>query len=145
MISLLQRVSEAKVTVGNVISGEIGRGLLVFTAIQPDDDIKKVTRMAARILTYRVFPDSEDRMNLSLVDNNLDLLIVPQFTLAADTSRGARPSFAKAASPKQGRKLFDQFVLKCRESGTQVETGIFGASMQVALVNDGPVTFLLEV
>ncbi|MBJ88216.1 MAG: D-tyrosyl-tRNA(Tyr) deacylase, partial [Woeseia sp.] len=80
MISLLQRVSEAKVTVANVTSGEIGRGLLVFTAIQPDDDIKKVTRMAARILTYRIFPDSEDRMNLSLVDNNLGLLIVPQFT-----------------------------------------------------------------
>lgn len=145
MISLLQRVSEAKVTVDNAISGEIGRGLLVFTAIQPEDDIKKVARMAARILTYRIFPDAEGRMNLSLIDKDLALLIVPQFTLAADTSRGARPSFAKAASPKQGRKLFDQFVLKCGESGTQVETGIFGASMQVALVNDGPVTFWLEV
>ena len=145
MISLLQRVSEAKVTVNSAITGEISGGLLVFTAIQPDDDIKKVTRMAARILGYRVFPDAADRMNLSVVDKDLALLIVPQFTLAADTSRGARPSLAKAASPKQGIRLFDQLVLKCRESGTQVETGVFGASMQVALVNDGPVTFWLEV
>ena len=145
VISLLQRVTGAKVTVDDAVSGEIGCGLLVFTAIQPDDDVTKVSRMAERVLTYRVFPDSEDRMNHSLLDKNLALLIVPQFTLAADTAKGTRASFAKAAPPKQGIELFEQFVLKCRQSATQVETGVFGASMQVSLVNDGPVTFWLEV
>ena len=145
MISLLQRVSEARITVRGAVSGEIGRGLLVFTAIQPDDNIKKVSRMAERVLTYRVFPDSKDRMNLSLVDENLELLVVPQFTLAADTRKGTRASFAKAAPPKQGIELFEQFVVKCRESVPTVQTGVFGAPMEVSLVNDGPVTFWLEV
>ena len=145
MISLLQRVSEARITVRGAVSGEIGRGLLVFTAIQPDDNIKKVSRMAERVLTYRVFPDSKDRMNLSLVDENLELLVVPQFTLAADTRKGTRASFTKAAPPKQGIELFEQFVVKCRESVPTVQTGVFGAPMEVSLVNDGPVTFWLEV
>jgi D-tyrosyl-tRNA(Tyr) deacylase len=144
MISLLQRVSEAKVTVDGEVTGQIGPGLLVFLAIQPDDSDATVARMAERVLTYRVFSDAEGRMNRSLVDEGLELLVVPQFTLAADTKKGTRASFTRAAPPEMGRDYFERFVSKAKEMLSAVETGVFGADMKVTLVNDGPVTFWLE-
>ena len=144
MIALLQRVSEASVSVDGEISGRIGRGLLVLLAVQPDDDPATVARMAERVLTYRVFPDERDRMNRSLLDEGLELLVVPQFTLAADTRKGTRASFTRAAPPEMGRDYFERFVAKCGEALPAVETGVFGANMKVSLVNDGPVTFWLE-
>lgn len=144
MIALIQRVSEASVTVDGQAVGAIQRGLLVLLAVQPDDSDTTAARMAERVLTYRLFPDENDRMNRSLVDDGLELLAVPQFTLAADTRKGTRPSFTKAAPPEVGKRYFERFVAECRKSLPGVETGVFGANMQVALSNDGPVTFWLE-
>ena len=144
MIALIQRVTSASVTVDNEVIGRIGRGLLALVAVQPDDSDKRVARMVERILTYRVFPDAEERMNQSLLDQNLELLVVPQFTLAADTAKGTRPSFTRAAQPDTGRRYFDAFLALCGDSLPSVASGRFGANMQVALVNDGPVTFWLE-
>ena len=144
MIALIQRVSVARVTVDGAEVGSIGPGLLAFIAVQPDDTAAKAARLAARVLTYRVFSDAEDRMNLSLLDEGLDLLAVPQFTLAADTKKGTRASFTRAAPPQLGRELFDQFVVECRKQLAIVETGQFGAHMNVSLDNDGPVTFWLQ-
>lgn len=144
MISLIQRVSEAHVTVDGDITGRIGRGILAFVAVQPGDTDATVARMAERVITYRVFPDETGRMNRSLADEGLALLIVPQFTLAADTKKGTRASFTRAAPPEVGKDYFDRFVARCRLSLKTVETGVFGADMKVSLVNDGPVTFWLE-
>ena len=144
MIGLLQRVSEAKVTVDDEVTGEIGRGLLVLVAVHRDDTERDIARLAERILTYRVFPDAEDRMNRSLVDESLGLLLVPQFTLAADTKKGTRASFTRAAEPATGEAYFERLVAACRERLETVETGRFGANMKVTLTNDGPVTFWLE-
>ena len=144
MIALIQRVTRASVTVEDEVTGEIGRGLLAFIAIQPEDTERQVTRMAERILTYRVFPDAADRMNESLLDQGLELLAVPQFTLAADTTRGTRPSFTRAAPPDKGREYFAIFLAECARRLPEVACGQFGANMQVSLVNDGPVTFWLE-
>ena len=144
MIALIQRVSAARVTVDGTVAGEIGPGLLAFIAVQPDDAPAKAARLAERVLTYRVFSDAEGRMNKSLMDEGLALLAVPQFTLAADTKKGTRASFTRAAPPELGRELFDQFVVECRKQLAAVETGPFGAHMQVSLENDGPVTFWLE-
>jgi D-tyrosyl-tRNA(Tyr) deacylase len=144
MIALLQRVRSASVTVDGNVVGRIGRGLLVFAAVRPDDTARDALRLAERILGYRVFPDADGRMNLSLLAIGGELLLVPQFTLAADTDRGMRASFAGAAGPEAGRIGFDGLVGACRERLGRVETGSFGADMQVALVNDGPVTFWLE-
>ena len=144
MIALIQRVSVARVTVDGAEVGSIGPGLLAFIAVQPDDTAAKAARLAARVLTYRVFSDAEDRMNLSLLDEGLDLLAVPQFTLAADTKKGTRASFTRAAPLQLGRELFDQFVVECRKQLAIVETGQFGAHMNVSLDNDGPVTFWLQ-
>lgn len=144
MIGLLQRVSRASVTVDGETIAEIARGLLVLIAVHRDDSDRDVARLAERILQFRVFPDAEGRMNRSLADEGLGLLLVPQFTLAADTKKGTRASFTKAAPPEMGAALFDQLVTTCRESLAVVQTGRFGASMQVSLVNDGPVTFWLE-
>jgi len=144
MIGLLQRVSEASVVVNGETVGEIGRGLLVLVAVHRDDSDSDIARMAERILTYRVFPDAEDRMNRSLLDDSLDLLLVPQFTLAADTRKGTRASFTKAAAPDKGEDYFERLVAACRQQLEMVETGRFGANMQVLLTNDGPVTFWLE-
>jgi len=144
LISLLQRVNEASVTVDGEIVGQVGRGLLVLVAVQPDDGDQQAARLAERIVSYRVFPDAEDRMNQSLLDQQLGLLLVPQFTLAADTRKGTRPSFTRAAAPEMGRKYFDRFCDYCRQHTPDVACGVFGAHMQVALVNDGPVTFWLE-
>ena len=144
MIGLLQRVSAASVTVDGEIIGEIGRGLMVLVAVHRDDSEHDIVRMAERILTYRVFPDAEDRMNRSLLDGILDLLLVPQFTLAADTKKGTRASFTRAAAPEKGEEYFGRLVAACRERLDTVEIGRFGANMQVTLTNDGPVTFWLE-
>ena len=126
--------------------GQIGQGLLVLVGVEPGDDEAKVRRMSERLLSYRVFADSEDKMNLSLSDIGGGLLLVPQFTLAADTRKGNRPSFSSAASPEQGRRLFESLVslAKTRHRG-EVQTGVFGADMKVSLTNDGPVTFTLTV
>jgi len=144
MIGLLQRVTEAAVSVDGETIGEIGRGLLVLVAVHRDDEERDIARLAERILTYRVFPDDEGRMNRSVVDEGLDLLLVPQFTLAADTRKGTRASFTRAASPARGQDYFERLVSACRGSLTKVETGRFGANMKVRLTNDGPVTFWLE-
>jgi D-tyrosyl-tRNA(Tyr) deacylase len=144
MIGLLQRVSNASVTVDDKLVGEIGRGLLVFVAVHRDDKETDVARLAERILTYRVFPDAADRMNRSLIDESLGLLLVPQFTLAADTRKGTRASFTRAAAPEIGEAYFGQLVAACKTRLETVATGRFGANMLVSLINDGPVTFWLE-
>ncbi len=144
MIGLLQRVTSASVTVDGEVIGEIGRGLLVFVAVHRDDQEKDIARLAERILSYRVFPDAAQRMNRSLVDEALGLLLVPQFTLAADTRKGTRASFTRTATPEIAESYFGQLVAACRDRLGTVETGRFGANMQVSLTNDGPVTFWLE-
>jgi D-tyrosyl-tRNA(Tyr) deacylase len=144
MIGLLQRVQTASVSVGDALVGEIGRGLLVLVAVHRDDTSADIDRLAQRILTYRVFPDDDDRMNRSLLDERLELLLVPQFTLAADTKKGTRASFTRAADPEKGAAYFNALVEACRDRLGAVATGYFGANMQVTLVNDGPVTFWLE-
>jgi D-tyrosyl-tRNA(Tyr) deacylase len=146
MIGLLQRVSEAKVVVGDRTVGAIGRGLLVLLAVEPDDGPAQADRLIERLAGYRVFPDGGDRMNLSVSDVGGELLLVPQFTLAADTRKGMRPSFTRAAPPELGRALFDHAVEVARRMlPGKVATGEFGADMQVSLTNDGPVTFWLRV
>lgn len=145
MIALIQRVSEAKVEVAGETVGAIGRGLLVLAAVERGDAEPQVERLAERVLNYRIFPDEADRMNRSVRDIGGQLLLVSQFTLAADTRSGNRPSFTPAASPEEGRRLFDHFVAAVRQRHDRIATGRFGADMQVALVNDGPVTFSLRV
>lgn len=143
MIGLLQRVTSASVAVtGNTIAS-IGRGVLVLVAVERDDCEQSAERLLERILTYRVFPDSQGKMNLSVRDVKGGLLLVPQFTLAADTDKGTRASFSSAASPENGRRLYDHLVEKARVSHLPVAAGRFGADMQVHLINDGPVTFWL--
>ena len=144
MIGLLQRVTRADVVVDGQKIAEIGRGLLVLVAVHRDDSDRDIARLAERILGYRVFPDTTGRMNQSLKDIGGDLLLVPQFTLAADTKKGTRASFTHAASPEKGTTYFEQLCALCKERLAHVETGEFGANMQVSLVNDGPVTFWLE-
>lgn len=143
MIALIQRVTEARVVVGGEVVGAIGRGLLAFVAVEPGDTEARAERLLERVLGYRVFPDAQGRMNLGLTDVGGGLLLVPQFTLAADTRKGMRPSFSSAAPPEEGRRLFDHLVERARAVHAPVATGHFGADMQVALVNDGPVTFWL--
>ena len=144
MIGLLQRVSRAEVSVGRETIGRIDRGLLVLVGVHRDDTSRDVERLAERLLTYRVFPDAEGRMNRSVQDESAGLLLVPQFTLAADTRKGTRASFTRAAEPGKGAAYFDDLVAACRRQHEPVQTGKFGADMQVSLVNDGPVTFWLE-
>lgn len=144
MIALIQRVSSARVTVHGELVAEIGPGVLALVAVQPDDGAPQAARLAERVATYRVFGDAQGRMNRSLVDEGLSLLAVPQFTLAADTKKGTRASFTKAAPPELGRELFEQFVVQSRKRLARVESGRFGAHMTVSLDNDGPVTFWLE-
>lgn len=143
MIALIQRVTEARVVVAGEVVGTVGRGLLAFVAVEPGDTEARADRLLERILGYRVFPDGEARMNLSLADVGGGLLLVSQFTLAADTQKGMRPSFSSAAPPDEGRRLFEHLVERARAVHGEVATGRFGADMQVALVNDGPVTFWL--
>lgn len=143
MITLLQRVTQASVTVNHKKIGEIQRGLLAFVAVEPDDTEKNVDRLLERILNYRIFEDHNGKMNLNLKDIQGGLLLVSQFTLAADTKKGNRPSFSSAASPELGKKLFEELVKKANTQHSPVATGEFGADMQVALCNDGPVTIWL--
>lgn len=145
MIGLLQRVDEGRVTVDGETVGAIGRGLLVLVGVERGDGPAQADRLIERLLGYRVFPDEEDRMNRSLQDVGGGLLLVPQFTLAADTAKGARPSFTPAAPPGEGERLFGYLVERARALHRNVETGRFGADMKVGLVNDGPVTFSLRV
>lgn len=145
MIGLLQRVREARVTVGEELVGAIEGGLLVLVGMQRGDGEAEAARLLERVLGYRVFPDAEGRMNRSLRDIGGGLLLVPQFTLAADTRKGTRPSFGPAAAPADGEALFHHLRALAQASHAPVAFGRFGADMQVALVNDGPVTFHLEV
>ena len=145
MIGLLQRVSEAAVRVDGATVGAIGPGLLVLLCAEKGDTEREADLLLTKMLGYRVFSDEAGKMNRSLVDVNGGLLLVPQFTLAADTKSGTRPSFTPAAAPEDGQRLFDHVVRQARERHGQVETGVFGADMKVSLINDGPVTFWLRV
>lgn len=145
MIGLLQRVSQANVTVDGEVIGAIDKGLLVLVCAQKEDQDANVEKLVKKILNYRIFEDENGKMNKSVTDVNGELLIVSQFTLAADTSRGLRPSFTPAASPELGLRLYERFVELATQSGLKVQTGRFGAHMKVSLVNDGPVTIWLEV
>ncbi len=144
MISLIQRVTHAQVQVDGVTVGAIHGGLLALVAVEPGDDEARTQRMAERLLGYRVFADAQGKMNLSLADTGGGLLLVSQFTLAADTGRGMRPSFTTAAPPEQGLLWFERLLAVCRQRHPKVETGRFGAHMVVSLANDGPVTFRLQ-
>lgn len=145
MRALIQRVSQASVCVDNRRIGEIGPGLLLFLALQRGDDQARANKLLNKILGYRIFADQHGRMNLSLQQVGGGLLIISQFTLAADTSKGLRPGFSSAAEPEHGQQLYDYFVQRAREAHPKkVATGCFGADMKVSLLNDGPVTFLLE-
>jgi D-tyrosyl-tRNA(Tyr) deacylase len=145
LIGLLQRVSRASVRVDGEVVGQIGPGLLVLVGVQKEDTEARAGRLLQRLLAYRVFADAQDRMNLSLNDTGGGLLLVPQFTLAADTRKGARPSFSSAAPPDLGERLFDYLLQRARILHHDVASGRFGADMEVELLNDGPVTFWLEV
>jgi len=145
MIALLQRVSEASVSIDGTVVGRIGVGLCVLIGVQPHDDEQSAQKLVDKLLGYRVFPDDQGRMNLDVSQAGAQLLLVPQFTLAADTSQGRRPGFSTAAKPALAESLFSVFCAKAEQQLGQVQTGRFGADMQVALVNDGPVTFWLEV
>ncbi|MDB5772410.1 MAG: D-tyrosyl-tRNA(Tyr) deacylase [Burkholderia sp.] len=145
MIALLQRVSHAGVVVDSVSVGAIEAGLMVLVCAERNDSEKEADALLAKLLSYRVFPDDAGKMNRSVADVVGGLLLVPQFTLAADTQSGTRPSFTPAAPPAEGERLFDYFVAQARMKHPVVETGRFGAHMQVSLTNDGPVTFWLQV
>lgn len=142
---LLQRVSESRVTVAGEQIGAIGRGVLALVGIERADDDQMVERMARKLVGLRLFPDEEGKMNLDLRDIGGAVLAVSQFTLAADTRRGRRPGFSRAAEPSEGLRLYQRFVAALRQQGITVATGRFGADMQVSLINDGPVTFMLEL
>jgi D-tyrosyl-tRNA(Tyr) deacylase len=146
MIGLLQRVTQARVGVDGATVGRIGPGMVVLLAVEPDDGVAEAEKLVDRLLRYRVFEDLAGRMNLSLLDTGGGLLLVPQFTLAADTGKGLRPSFTGAAPPELGRQLFGHAASHARRQiGDRVALGQFGAHMQVSLTNDGPVTFWLRV
>ena len=144
MIGLLQRVRRAAVDVAGETVASIGPGLLVLVGVQPGDGEAQAERLLERMLGYRVFSDAQGRMNLSLRDTGGGLLLVPQFTLAADTAKGSRASFTTAAEPAQAKILFESLVARARKEWPDTGSGVFGADMQVSLVNDGPVTFWLQ-
>jgi D-tyrosyl-tRNA(Tyr) deacylase len=145
MIGLIQRVSSAKVVVDTEVVGQIGHGLLMLLGIERGDGPREADRLLERVLTYRVFDDGEGKMNRSLMDTGGELLVVSQFTLAADTHKGTRPGFSTAASPEDGAHWYEYVVGEARRKLGTVATGRFGAHMAVSLVNDGPVTFWLQV
>lgn len=144
MLALLQRVTSAEVVIDGKAIGSIGAGLVIFVGVEKDDAEAQADRLLERVLGYRIFGDTDGKMNLNVRDVNGGLLLVPQFTLPADTRKGMRPSFTPAAPPAEGERLFDYFVHRARQAHEPVETGRFGAHMQVSLTNDGPVTFLLQ-
>ncbi|WP_443091103.1 D-aminoacyl-tRNA deacylase [Basfia succiniciproducens] len=144
MIALIQRVSQAKVDVNGQTVGQIGGGLLVLLGVEKEDSKEKADKLAEKVLNYRIFGDKNDKMNLNVQQTDGELLVVSQFTLAADTGRGLRPRFSKGAPPQLANELYQYFVQKCGEK-VRVETGKFAENMQVSLTNDGPVTFWLKV
>ncbi|QUM86972.1 MULTISPECIES: D-aminoacyl-tRNA deacylase [unclassified Moritella] len=145
MIALIQRVRKADVTVEDDVIGKIGQGLVVLLGIEKGDTEAKAKRLCEKLLAYRVFSDTDDKMNLNVQQVNGELLVVSQFTLAADTNSGTRPSFSTAAAPADASHLYEYFVGQCHQKQITTETGRFAADMQVSLVNDGPVTFWLQV
>lgn len=145
MVGLLQRVTSAQVSVAGSVVATIAGGLVVFIGLERTDDDSRLERLLERILTYRVFPDEQGRMNRSVQDVRGELLLVPNFTLVADTSKGTRASFTPAASPEHGETLFRRLLERARERHAGTQGGVFGADMQVSLTNDGPVTFWLRV
>ncbi|WP_144212090.1 D-aminoacyl-tRNA deacylase [Shewanella donghaensis] len=149
MIGLIQRVTRASVTVdseeGQQVTGSIGKGLLVLLGVEREDDIEKMQKLAKKVIGYRIFSDENGKMNLNLQQAGGELLVVSQFTLAADTGKGLRPSFSSAATPDQANELYEAFIGFCREQGVTTQAGSFGADMKVELINDGPVTFNLQV
>ena len=144
MIALIQRVSRASVSVAGEVTGEIGPGLLVLLGVEREDDEQKANRLCERVLGYRIFSDADGKMNLNVQQAGGSVLVVSQFTLAADTARGMRPGFSRGAAPEKAEALYNHFVAHC---GQQIatQTGRFAADMQVSLVNDGPVTFWLQI
>jgi D-tyrosyl-tRNA(Tyr) deacylase len=144
MLALIQRVRQASVTVGGETVGAIGQGVLVLLGVERDDTTVEAERLLKKVLAYRVFADAEGKMNLSVQDVKGGVLIVSQFTLAADTMKGLRPSFSSAKPPQEAQQLYEFFLTEARKAHNDVACGRFGADMQVALVNDGPVTFLLK-
>ena len=145
MLSLLQRVKMANVCVNNQLIASIEDGILAFIAFEPDDSNKKIQKMAKKILNYRIFPDHNDKMNKNIMDMSYELLVVPQFTLAANTKSGNRPSFSSAADPIMSKDLFSLFLSMLTQEYPKIHAGEFQANMQVSLINDGPVTFFLKV
>lgn len=145
MIALIQRVTQAKVDVDGETIGAIDKGLLVLLGVEREDDLAKMEKLATKVMSYRIFSDENGKMNLNLQQAGGSLLVVSQFTLAADTGRGLRPSFSGAGTPDQAKTLYEAFITFCQSKGVTTETGEFGADMQVSLVNDGPVTFNLQV
>ena len=145
MIALIQRVREARVQVDGLTTGAIHRGIVALVGVERGDEEAQAVRLVERVIGYRIFADAQGKMNRSLAEVGGGLLLVPQFTLAADTTSGARPSFSSAASPAEGERLYLRFVELARERHSPVETGTFRSDMQVSLVNDGPVTFWLQV
>ena len=145
MLGLIQRVSSASVSIDSRVNGKIDHGILLLLGIQKGDDQSKADQLLKKVLSYRIFSDADGKMNLSLTDVGAGLLVISQFTLAADTSRGLRPSFSTAAPPEEAKALYDYFLVKAKTTHcAQVENGIFGADMQVSLCNNGPVTFMLS-
>lgn len=144
MIGLLQRVKNASVTVNEQVIGAVKQGLLVLVCAEKGDSAEQGEKLAKKVLAYRIFEDENGKMNKSVSDIGGEILIVSQFTLAADTAKGLRPSFTPAADPETGKRLYEHFIEKIKESGLKTETGQFGANMQVALINDGPVTIWLK-
>ncbi|QHM73089.1 D-aminoacyl-tRNA deacylase [Mixta intestinalis] len=145
MIALIQRVLSASVTVSGETVGSIGPGLLVLLGVEKEDNEQKAQRLCERVLGYRIFSDENGKMNLNVQQAGGSVLVVSQFTLAADTQKGMRPSFSRGAEPQEAERLYHYFSDCCRQQGVTVENGRFAADMQVALVNDGPVTFWLQV
>ncbi len=144
MRAVVQRVKESSVSVDGEIVGAIGRGLMVLLGVQRGDDDARARKLAEKLVNYRVFPDDQDRMNLSLKDVGGEMLVVSQFTLCADTRKGRRPGFDAAAPPQEAEALYERFVEHVRALGVRAATGRFGARMEVAILNDGPVTFVFE-
>jgi D-tyrosyl-tRNA(Tyr) deacylase len=145
VIALIQRVTQAKVDVDGITIGAIDKGLLILLGVERDDDLAKMEKLATKVMSYRIFSDENGKMNLNLQQAGGSLLVVSQFTLAADTGRGLRPSFSGAGTPDQANTLYEAFIAFCQSKGVITQTGEFGADMQVSLVNDGPVTFNLQV
>jgi len=145
MIALIQRVSHANVQVENEIVGQIKNGLLVLLAVEKGDDDKACQRLAEKVIAYRVFADAHDKMNLNVQQAGGELLVISQFTLAAETKKGNRPGFSNSAEPTEAKRLYERFNQHCRDQNINVENGIFAADMQVSLTNDGPTTFWLQV